>query len=429
MREFFKKIIIFILNLEARICIWRHKPKIIAITGSVGKTSTKDAVFSVLKDSFYVRKSEKSFNSEIGLPLSILGLENAWNNPFYWILNIFLGLYKAVFSLHYPEWLILELGVDHPGDMEKVSKWLKTDIVVFTQFGTVPVHVEFFNSPEEIIKEKSKLLHSLKKDGVLILNYDDRNVLALKEKSLNKTITFGFSEDVDMQASNADILYEDGRPSGTIFRADYSGNSLPVRIAGALGRGHIYPALVALSVGLALNMNIFKISEVLSSHRAPLGRMNIIEGVSGSIIIDDTYNSSPVAVGEALSTLEKIETSGRKIAVLGDMMELGRYSDEEHKKVGELASSVADIIVAVGIRAKGIAESALLSGMSENNVLKFDSSIEAGDKLKNLVKEDDVILVKGSQSMRMERVVEKLMAKPDDKKKLLVRQDKEWLGR
>ena len=143
MKSILKKIISTIIKYEAVLIIKKYKPKIIAVTGSVGKTSTKDAIFAVMSSSFFVRKSEKSFNSDIGIPLTILGCPNAWFDPIKWARNIFRGLELIVFKHSYPEWLILEVGADRPGDIKEVSKWLKPNIVVLTAFAKVPVHIEF----------------------------------------------------------------------------------------------------------------------------------------------------------------------------------------------------------------------------------------------------------------------------------------------
>src|SRR5512133_559373 len=132
MKEFFKKVIAYILKVESKLVLWKYKPKVIAITGSVGKTSTKDAVYAVLSKIAYVRKSEKSFNSEIGLPLTVLGVPNGWSNPVTWLHNVLIGFWLFVWPHKYPEWLVLEVGVGKPDDMKKTASWLKSDAVIIT---------------------------------------------------------------------------------------------------------------------------------------------------------------------------------------------------------------------------------------------------------------------------------------------------------
>ena len=426
MREFFKKIIIGILTLEARASFFLHRPRVVVITGSVGKTSTKDAVYAVLSKAYRVRKSKKSFNSEIGLPLTILNLPNAWNNPFLWLLNIIIGFFK-IFSLWYPSWLVLELGVDRPGDMARVAGWLKSDIAIFTHFPEVSVHVENFSDNDAILSEKERMLKTLKDDGILILNADDKRVLSLKSKCFNKCLTYGFSDTADIKASQVEISYEKENPTGIIFRVDVSGNSLPMRIEKALGAGHVYPVLSALAVADALFINSVLASSALSEYELPPGRMRIIAGKKGSTIIDDTYNSSPIALSNALAVLAEAKVFGRKIVALGDMLELGEESRREHIKAGEKLSTIAGALIAVGERALDIGNGARNSGMKNENIFEFKNSREAGEFLRGYIGEGDIILVKGSQSIRMERTILPIMAKPEKARELLVRQDAKWL--
>ncbi|MDE1988171.1 MAG: UDP-N-acetylmuramoyl-tripeptide--D-alanyl-D-alanine ligase [Patescibacteria group bacterium] len=433
MKEFIKSIVVYSLQWEAGKILKKYQPKIIAITGSVGKTSTKDAIFSVLADYFSVRKSEKSFNSQIGVPLTILGCQNGWNNPLAWLKNLIKGLMLIAVKSDYPDWLALEVGADGPGGIRKLAKWLKPDVLAITRFGKIPVHIEFFESVDELIEEDGALIDSLKREGFLVLNSDDEDVRAFANKSSNKTITYGTEGGADIFASNYRILYgidKKGKfPTGIQFKVEFNGESAPIVLMGVLGAHHIYPSLAAMAVGISQNLNIAQMSKALRSHRSPPGRMKIIKGIKNSIIIDDSYNSSPVALEEALKTLQTIENAKRKIAVLGDMLELGEHSVSAHKEAGAIASRSCHLLAVVGTRSRGIAEGALQNGMREKDVLQFETSAEAGAYLENLISEKDVILVKGSQSMRMEKVVEEIMANPEEKEKLLVRQEAEWRER
>lgn len=431
-QQILKKIIVYILQLEARAVLWKYKPKIVAVTGSVGKTTAKDTIYTVLSSALFVRKSGKSFNSEIGVPLSILGCQNGGNNPILWIKNIFEGLLLIVFKNHYPLWLVLEVGADKPGDISYIAKWLSPDIAVVTRFAEIPAHVEYFKSPKAVIEEKKKLAEYLKKDGILILNYDDKDVLKIKEEYNRKTITFGMDEGADVRGSNSFFLYENkesdeggekGKIVGITFKINQNGNSIPVNVKGVLGLQHIYPVLSAFAVGYSQGLNLVSMSQAISfDHKSQPGRMKLVDGIKDTVIIDDSYNSSPLAVYWALKTLGEIETNGRKIAVLGDMMELGKYTSEEHKKAGKLASEICDILMTVGVRSKNIAEGALSAGMNKNNILQFEDSVEAGKYLQNFIKKDDIILVKGSRwAMRMEKTVEEIMLHPELADEILVR--------
>jgi UDP-N-acetylmuramoyl-tripeptide--D-alanyl-D-alanine ligase len=420
MKNILKKIVTAILIFESKIILKKYKPKIIAVTGTVGKTSTKDAIFTVLSKSIYVRKSEKSFNSEIGVPLTILGCENGWNDPFIWLKNIFVGIDNIIFNAHYPDCLVLEVGADHPGDIQSITKWLKTDISVITKIGDVPVHVEFFSSPEEVLKEKSYLVKALKTDGTLVLYTDDRKASTLSEGVTQKIISYGISNLSSVRATDVEVVYDNEKlPKGMFFKLNYQDQSIPVRIDGILGSQQIYPLLAGASVGIALDISLKNIVSSFENHEAPRGRMNILKGINSSIIIDDTYNSSPDALREGLHTLASLQVSGKRIAVLGDMLELGQFSHEEHRKAGVLALQSSDLLITVGNRAKGMSA----------NALNFRTSKEAADHVKGIVSEGDVVFVKGSQSMRMERVSKALLQEPEKAPDLLVRQEEEWLAK
>jgi len=431
MKNILKKIITKVIELQARAILKKYNPKIIAVTGSVGKTSTKDAIYSVISKSFYVRKSDKSFNSDIGVPLTILGCNNAWSNPLKWLQNIWQGLSYIIYNKRYPEWLVLEVGADRPGDIKKIATWLKPDVVVVTKFSKVPVHIEYFKSKEEVVAEKGNLVDALKHDGILVLNSDDTDVFAFKNKTKNRIITYGMMGDAAVRATNYSIYYKEGtqEPFGVYFKVEYAGNTLPVKIIGTLGTNNIYSSLAALAVGAGLGLNLVESTENLSKHVSPKGRMNLIKGLKKSTIIDDTYNSSPVALASALDTLRGLKTKNRKIAVLGDMLELGKHTVEAHKEAGVLASTACNLLVTVGLRSRGMAEGAIDAGLDEDSVLQFDNSLEAGKYIRDILKEGDVILVKGSQSTRMEKVVKEIMDQPNLASELLVRQEEEWLAR
>ena len=435
MRTIFKNAVVWIITLEARAVLRKYKPKVVTVTGSVGKTSTKDAIYAVLAKSYRVRKSEKSFNSEIGLPLTVLGAPNAWNNPFRWLANIVDGLFLIWFDTPYPEWLVLEVGADRPGDIRSLSGWLPVDIAVITRLPEVPVHVEFFDSPEAVVEEKASLIDAIKPGGVLALFADDPRTLGLQHRLPApdaRIITFGFEEGADVRGEHVALLREEGSetwPIGMTATITADGVSVPLEVAGAVGPHAFLPALAAAAVGRALDKHLSDIVGALESYDPPPGRMRLVPGIKHTLIVDDTYNASPAATVAALDTLAMIAPNGRKIFAIGDMLELGRHSVEEHRKVGAHAAATADFLVTVGFRARDIAAAALDNGMSENNILQFEDAGKAGRELQNLLKEGDCILVKGSQSIRMERVVEEVMAEPTEAPRLLVRQDAEWKRR
>jgi len=425
-----KQAVIKILQFEAQLVLKKYKPKVVGVTGSVGKTSTKEAIAAVLKEKFFVGKSEKSYNSEFGVPLTILGCKSAWNNPLGWLDIILHGLSLIIFKHKYPEWLVLEVGADHPGDIKNIVSWVKFNIAVLTRLPEVPVHVEFFQSKEQLIAEKLALVKSIGLGGLVVLNYDDevsRQVISELQVSVT---TYGLAEGAECRAQEPEIFYEsEDVPAGLSFKVTHNDLDMAVRLKGVLGHHQIYPALAAVAVGRYLGMEEQLIVKAFSSYTPPPGRLRLIGGIKNTLILDDSYNASPAAVSAALVTLGRLEVKGRKIAALGDMLELGSFTAEAHRQIGAEASEICDLIILVGLRMKFALEAALKKKFPKTRIKHFDDSIEAGKSLQKVLKEGDVVLVKGSQSIRMEKIVEEVMASPEEKKELLVRQELEWQRR
>src|SRR3989338_1782325 len=423
--NFFKKIITKILVFEARRALKKFKPVIIGVTGSVGKSSAKEAIAAVLENHLSVRKSQKSYNSEIGLALAILGLNTAWNSSLGWFRNIIDG-FNVSLGKKFPKVLVLEMGVDRPQDFDKLLRIVSPSIGIMTAIGEIPVHVEFFSGPEAVVREKSKLIKNLPADGTAILNFDDEVVRSLKDSTKAQVLSFGFGKGADIRASNYKISTE-----GIVFKMDHAGASVPVRLKNIYGKQHVYAVLAAAAAGIVFDMNLIDVSEALQKYESPPGRLKLIEGIKKTFILDDSYNASPLATHAALDaladlSLEISEKKKRKIVAFGDMLEIGKFTLEAHKAVGEKVAKVADYFVTVGPRSKFAAEGALFSGMPEKNIKSFSTSKEAAEFLREFVREGDIVLVKGSQGIRMERVSIELLAHPENAEKLLVRQDTYW---
>lgn len=425
-----KFLLLLILKLLLRwlsvLTIWRYKPGIIGITGNVGKTSTKSAVLAVLGYDRKVRASGKSFNNELGLPLTILGNWESTEGLFFWPKVLVYGLFQVlVKNPAYPQILVLEYGVDRPGDMAYLLRIARPQIGIVTALGDIPVHVEFFAGPEAVKKEEVKLINVLPTTGFAILNADDLKVMEMREQSRAHPVTFGFKVGAEMRITGfANRLDRDFK--GIIFKLTYGGSTVPVRLNDVLGRTHAYAAAAAASLGLIYGMNLVKIAEALFYYKPPAGRLRLIRGIKDSFIIDDTYNSSPLAAHEALDTLQLLKAK-RKIAVLGDMLELGKYTMEAHEELGWLIPKSADLLMTVGSRAKFIAERAAKSGFSKKKIMSFMNVGEAGLELQRIMKKGDLILVKGSQAVRMEKIVKEVMAEPAKASELLARQSRVWL--
>lgn len=426
MKPFFKHFVTKIITLEARLLLARTKPTIIAVTGNIGKTSVKDAIYEVIKQKVYARKSEKSFNSEIGVPLSVLGLESGWSNPLIWLKNILDGVLLIIHPGNYPKVLVLEMGVDRPGDMDDLTKWIKPHVVVLTRLPDVPVHVEFFESPEAVITEKLKLVHALPADGIFVYNQDDEKVAHVAKDVLQKSIGYSRYSESDFTTYGDHTYYENGYAAGTAFTIKHGAETAAMRVAGSLGVQHAYTYAAASAVGSIFGISLAEAGEALNGHVPPSGRMRLVPGIKDTLIIDDTYNSSPAALERSLQTLKELKGVKRKIAILGDMMELGHFSVKEHERIGALVHESANLLMTVGVRAHGFAKGAQSHGMSEKKILQYDDAIQAGRELQNLIKAGDVMLVKASQSIRAERIVEEVMREPERVGELLVRQGEFW---
>lgn len=436
MNKIFLKILKYILKKLAQLTIRRFKPQIIGITGSVGKTSTKETIFAALSsrgaNSGGVRKSEGNLNNELGMPLTILGdwLEedlklisrgqSAGTEKFkkliFWWKVIFLSKKRLIASFFsdkiiYPKILILEYAADRPGDMKYLLEMARPNIAIVTAVGEIPSHVEFFSGPEAVAKEKAKLIESLPANGFAILNYDNEVVINMKERARARVISFGFDDGADMKIENLENFskyLEALSEFGSSFKLEYGGSLVPITLKNTFGKAQAYASAAAACVGLIFDMNLVEISEALSNNYHPAkGRMNLIKGVKDSYIINDAYNASPISMQEAFETLSSLEAK-RKIAILGDMLELGKYSIEAHESLGRLAAKMVDILVVIGPRAKFVAEAARSEGFPENKIMIFDSASEACESVQNLIKPGDLVLIKASRAIGLDKIVEEI---------------------
>jgi UDP-N-acetylmuramoyl-tripeptide--D-alanyl-D-alanine ligase len=412
----------------------RFRPRIVGVTGSVGKTSTKEAIYTVLSAKFRVRENEKNFNNEIGLPLTVLGLESGGGSFLDWgivlleaALVSYLGSKKK-----YPEILVLEMGADRPGDIKYLVNFLKPEVGVVTTIGIS--HLEYFKDKKQIAKEKGTLVRNLPRDGLAVLNCDDVEVRDIAETAKVRKIFFGFSDEANVKASDIFFGYEKAadvhgfqidKIRGISFKLNFEGATLPVRLVRSVGRPQIYSVLAAAAVGIHFGMNLLEISEAIQNFQAPVGRLNIIDGIKNSIIIEDSYNAAPQSTLAALEVMEKIKAR-RKIAALGNMLELGDDTEAGHREVGKKVADIANILFVVGDHAKIIADEAIKSGLDKNSVFCYDFSDQAKVEIQKMLDEGDVILVKGSQGARMEKISEEIMRYPEQAEKLLPRQTPEW---
>jgi len=428
----FKKIIIWKLKIFAKAILAKYQPKIVGITGSVGKTSAREAIAAVLSAKFRVRQSLKNYNNEFGAPLSIIGVESPGKNIFGWLAVFWraAGL-LLIKDKKYPEILVLEMGVDKIGDMDYLNSFIDCDAAVVTGIG--PVHLEALGSVEKIVEEKGKIFKKLRKNGWAIINFDDEKYQELSVLSKARVVSYGFKEGASVRATNLLFKFEETRNLdqllGLTFKVSYGGAMVPIVLPQVIGTAAVFAGLAAIAVGVVFDLNLVEIAAALKNFSSPSGRMKLIKGIKNTLLIDDTYNASPLSSLSAINFISRIETAKpfRRVAVLGDMLELGALSVESHAAVGAaIAKAKFDLLVTVGERSRDINRAAIANGMPETQVFHFAHNGEAGIFVQDRIKEGDLILIKGSQGARMEQIVKELMAEPLRAGELLVRQGKEW---
>ncbi len=362
------------------IAIWyRSKFNIpfIAVTGSVGKTSTKDMVATVLSQERNTLKTQGNFNNEIGLPLTIFRLD----------------------SSH--EAAVIEMGMSGFGEISRLTSIVQPNIALITNIGLS--HIEKLGSRQNILKAKMEIIEGLQKDGTLVLNGDDHLLFGMKDLLEFKTVFYGMEEGMDYQAYNIKSMGE----NGTYFEITIRNEEYKIHIP-VPGIHNVYNSLAAIAVGNELKISMEQIIKGISQFTADKMRLNVMSA-KGLKIINDTYNASPSSMKAAIDVLKEIGAGKRKIAVLGDMLEMGEWAGKAHIEIGEyLIAQNIDYIFTVGEHGRNIAKGAQNSTTNINSILAFDNNDEVITVLKDFIKENDIILVKGSRGMKMEEIVNQL---------------------
>ncbi len=354
-----------------------HHPRVIGITGSIGKTTTKEFTAGLLSRRFRVLKSEKNFNNRLGLPLSLLKFRPD------------------------QEIAVLEMGTSGPGEILALTRMAPPDIAVITNIS--PVHLEFFHTLEAIAQAKKEILDGAKPDGTAVLNGDDDRVKEIGRDWKGRKITFGFSPDCDIQASAVRLLGTDG----LAFELRVEEKTAEVRLP-FFYEDIISDLLAAVGASHALSLPFDDIIESIPHLSPSPGRGRLIRLGDGLQLVDDSYNSSPKALRAALKGLAFLPAK-RRIAVLGDMLELGPEEIAFHKQAGEQVVEYGwDVLWTVGPLARHTAESAKAAGLPAAQVQVFTTSEEAAARISSFVLPGDLILVKGSRGIRTERLVERL---------------------
>ena len=256
----------YLQKILRQLAIWtiqKYQPGVLAVTGSVGKTSTKEAIYAVLKKYRKTRETSGNFNNEIGLPLTILGDWQEISGKYFWLKVILISLFKLVFRWKYPELLVLEYAADKPGDIKYLLDIAKPQVGIITTIGDIPVHVEFYSGPEAVAREKSKVIEFLPATGFAILNYDDQAVFEMKDRTRAHIMTYGFGEGATLQITNLETRMDGNKPGGISFKLNYGGSFVPVRLDGCFGKAQAYAAAAAACAGIIFGINLVKISEAL----------------------------------------------------------------------------------------------------------------------------------------------------------------------
>ena len=416
MKSVFRFLIGSLLAFKASSYLKKNKVEVIAITGSVAKTSTKEAVYQILKKRFDVYSSKKSFNTPIGLSLAVLQEdESGFSSIRAWCRILHRALFQKK-PVH--EKVVLEMGADAPGDIKRLLKIAKPHIAVITHIAPVHLATGQFRGLSDIAKEKSTLIKKLSAGDVAVLNQDDSFIAEMKTNA--KRFTYAVESEAVLRAKELRATTKNIR-----FTLEYKGQSEDFSIP-VLGKFQIYVFLPAIAIGLEKGLSLKECAETLESFKLPPGRMNPLEGVNSSTIIDGSYNASPASMKKGIELLDELSAE-RKIAALGTMNELGEKTKEAHLEIGAQAAKVADMLIAVGVEASTIKQGAMDAGMSEEKIRTFLDSEEAGHFLKDQLTSKDLILVKGSQNrVRMERLIKVILSDPERASQLLCRQGENW---
>ena len=351
----------------------RFRGLVVAVTGSVGKTTTREMVHHLVGAKLHGRSSVRNFNNHVGLPLSML----AWDRD--------------------DDYAVVELGASAPGEIAKLAELCQPHIGVLTRVGDA--HLGSFGGRQALARSKAELLAALADDGLAIINGDDLALCRAARRATCKTITFGRAGECDISASQ--VCYENGELSFSV-----AGQALRAHV---WGRHHLPAALAAVATARAMGVSWAVIRQQLATFQ-PVSMRCEMRQLASSTIINDAYNASPLAVRAALDLIRDFDTAGRRIVVLGDMVELGDESDSSHWQIGAevVTRCGADLLFVCGQHARSIAAGARASGMADHRIYAYPDIDDVAHDIDQALRPGDVVLVKGSRIMRLERVVDQL---------------------
>ncbi len=400
-----------ILGKMAQAVLWRHKPFVIAVTGSIGKTTAKDALFTILSARYSVRTNIANYNNEFGVPLTIIGTTTAGRSILGWM-GVFIRWFFVMLMPRYPKILILEFGIDHVGDMDYLIGMTHPDMGIVTVVDGV--HAEKLGSVATIAREKGALIRKLPAAGIAVLNFDDSRVLKMSGQTRARVVTYSTMNTDGAQMRISDVVFDGAH--GISFKVNEKQTTVPVRLPHIIGTQMLPSILSAITAARAYGMNLVEIAQALYVLKPPNRRMNITVTSENVTIIDDTYNAAPASMRGALATLGEFPIYGReirRIAVLGDMRELGSVAEEEHRAlVHSIIVNNIDAVVCVGPLMSHLYNELSKACDKEYQICApyyFETTDDAVAKIAQIVTPGDIVLCKGSNGMHMWDVVERLM--------------------
>lgn len=348
---------------------------VIGVTGSVGKTTTKEMIASILERKWNVLKNEMNYNNEIGVPLTLFRMDRSH------------------------EVVILEMGMRGLGEIRRLANIAKPSIGVITNIGMS--HIERLGSQGAIADAKSELLSELPEDGISVLNYEDGYYEVLRDRVHGRRVSFGSCKGADVVGARI----KSGKDGNFTFVVMVEGGAIEVKLQ-VMGLHNVFNALAASAVAHAMGVDLYTIRDGLESFSSPAMRMEILKTKTGLTVINDAYNANPASMSASLRTLRGLTGYKRKVAILGDMLELGDYAPKAHHDIGStVAEGDVEVLVTVGELGKLIADGAKESDFPVQDIYSFATSVEAGEKIAGIVCPGDAVLIKGSRAVKMEEIV------------------------
>ena len=436
------------LGTQAKKVLLREHPFVITVSGAVGKTSTKRAIEAMLAGHDHAapyRVSQKSYNNELGVPLTVFNRNAPGHSLLAWLDLLAIAFIQGIGLKRVGiKTFVFEIGADAPGDLDYLLSMLTPDIAVVSAVmpdndGLTPVHSSNFPSVEALVDEETKPVRATRPQGTVVLNADDRRVFAMRHATQAHALTFGEADGADVHLLSHAVLTRETDhgfiPTGLELKFRVLQREETFFIPDVFGRSIAYAVGAALAVAVALDFTPEEYRAFVHTYQPYPGRTRIIPGIKGTVLFDDTYNASPAAALAGIKDLAEVVLAKgqRRLVCMGEMRELGDSSEQMHRLIGaEVARTGIDLFVTCGRMARTLAEGALANGMTDEQVQTFDDVPEAGQWIQRFCRPGDVIFAKASEGRmdsvgaRMERVIKELMAEPNRAEELLVRQDGNW---